>query len=249
MNRNFDIDRNSCCCLALPAALATGMRCLLVEDYHPLRESIRECLREAGYVVDDCGSGDEGLWAAENHEYEVIILDIMLPAIDGLSILRGLRKIHDKTPVILVSARDAVAQRVDGLDAGADDYLVKPFELIELLARVRVLTRRRYDRESPSIRIGDLVVDSLKKRAFRGEREISLTRLEYRILAYLAHREDQVVSRAEIGEHVYQDHDSGNSNKVDVYISYLRRKLNADGEPDLIHTIRGLGYVLSANPP
>jgi len=223
------------------------MRCLLVEDYLPLRESIRECLKEAGYVVDDSGSGDEGLWAAENHEYEVIILDIMLPEIDGLSILRRLRKVHDKTPVILISARDAVAQRVDGLDAGADDYLVKPFELVELLARVRVLTRRRFDRESPSIQIGDLVVDSLKKKAFRGEREISLTRLEYRILAYLAHREGQVVSRAEIGEHVYQDHDSGNSNKVDVYISYLRRKLNANGEPDLIRTIRGLGYVISAS--
>lgn len=223
-----------------------AMRCLLVEDYLPLRESIRESLREAGYVVDDFGSGDEGRWSAENHEYEVIILDIMLPEVDGLTILRSLRKQHDKTPVILISARDAVEQRVDGLDAGADDYLVKPFELVELLARVRVLTRRRYDRESPTIRIADLVIDSLRKRAFRADREISLTRLEYRILAYLAHREGQVVSRAEIGEHVYQDHDSGNSNKVDVYISYLRRKLNAGGEPDLIQTIRGLGYVISA---
>ena len=225
------------------------MRCLLIEDYLPLRENIRECLVEAGYVVDDCGSGDEGLWSAQNHEYEAIVLDIMLPEIDGLTILRSLRKTHDKTPVILISARDAVQQRVEGLDAGADDYLVKPFELVELLARVRALTRRRYDRESPSIHIGDLEIDTLLKKARRGKREIALTRLEYRLLSYLAHREGQVVSRDEIGEHVYQDHDGGTSNKVDVYISYLRKKLNADGEPDLIRTVRGLGYVISAPSP
>lgn len=224
------------------------MRCLLIEDYLPLRENIRECLVEEGYVVDDCGAGDEGLWSAENHSYEVIILDIMLPVMDGMTILRRLRKLHDKTPVILISARDAVEQRVAGLNAGADDYLVKPFELVELVARVRALNRRLYDRESPVIQIGDLSIDSLKKVVTRGSRELSLTRLEYRILDYLAHREDQVVSRMEIGEHVYQDHDSGNSNRVDVYISYLRKKLNSHGGPDLIRTVRGLGYVISSRP-
>ncbi len=224
------------------------MRCLLIEDYLPLRENIRECLVEEGFVVDDFGTGDEGLWSAENHSYEVIVLDIMLPVVDGLQILRSLRKVHDKTPVILISARDAVDQRVEGFNAGADDYLVKPFALIELVARVRALSRRRYGRESDIIRIGDLEMDSLRKVVTRGEREISLTRLEYRILHYLMHREDQIVSRMEIGEHVYLDHDAGNSNRVDVYISYLRRKLNQAGETDLIRTVRGLGYVISSKP-
>ena len=223
-----------------------AMRCLLIEDYLPLRDSIRECLVEAGYVVDDYGTGDEGLWSAQNHFYDAIILDVVLPGIDGLELLRRLRLSHDKTPVILISARDAVTQRVEGLNAGADDYLVKPFELIELLARVQALTRRRYERESPAIRIGDLEIDTLAKKVRRGEREISLSRLEYRLLCYLAHRENQIVSRDEIGEHVYRDHDGGSSNKVDVYISYLRRKLNAVGEPDLIRTVRGLGYSITS---
>ncbi|WP_035610744.1 response regulator transcription factor [Haloferula sp. BvORR071] len=225
------------------------MRCLLIEDYLPLRDNMRECLVEEGFVVDDCGAGDEGLWSAENHSYEVIILDIMLPVIDGLSILRRLRKLHDKTPVIMISARDSVENRVEGLNAGADDYLVKPFALAELVARVRALNRRRYDRESHIICIADLQIDTLRKVVTRGEREIVLTRLEYRMLEYLAHREDQTVSRMEIGEHVYQDHDSGNSNRVDVYISYLRRKLNSEGESDLIRTVRGLGYVISGRSP
>jgi DNA-binding response OmpR family regulator len=224
------------------------MRCLLIEDYLPLRESIRERLVEEGFIVDDFGSGDEGLWSAENHSYEVIILDIMLPVVDGLTILKRLRKLHDKTPVILASARDAIEQRVEGLNAGADDYLVKPFALVELVARVRALSRRRHDRESDIIQIADLQLDSLRKVVTRGDKEISLTRLEYRILHYLAHREDQIVSRMEIGEHVYQDHDSGNSNRVDVYISYLRKKLNIDGKPDLIRTVRGHGYVISSRP-
>jgi DNA-binding response OmpR family regulator len=224
------------------------MRCLLIEDYLPLRKNIRECLVEEGYVVDDYDTGDEGLWSAENFSYEVIILDLMLPVIDGMTILRRLRKHHNKTPVILISAQDGVAQRVEGLNAGADDYLVKPFELIELVARVRALNRRRYDRESPSIQIGDLHIDTLRKVVTRGSREIMLTPLEYRILDYLAHREDEVVSRMEIGEHVYQDHDIGDSNRVDVYISYLRKKLNLDGGPDMIRTVRGLGYMLSSRP-
>jgi DNA-binding response OmpR family regulator len=222
------------------------MRCLLIEDYLPLRDSIRECLAEAGYLVDDYGSGDEGLWSAQNHFYDAIILDVVLPGIDGLEVLRRLRLSHDKTPVILISARDGVTQRVEGLNAGADDYLVKPFELIELLARVQALTRRRYERESPALRIGDLEIDTLAKKVRRGERDVSLSRLEYRLLSYLAHRENQIVSRDEIGEHVYRDHDGGSSNKVDVYISYLRRKLNAAGEPDLIRTVRGLGYSITS---
>lgn len=222
------------------------MRCLLIEDYLPLRDSIRESLVEDGFVVDDCGAGDEGLWSARNHSYQVIILDIMLPVIDGLEVLRTLREIHDATPVILISAKDSVKQRVEGLNAGADDYLIKPFDMEELLARVKALIRRRYDKESPLIEVGDMTIDLVKKEVQRSGRRIELTSLQYRMLEYLAHRRDQVVSRSEIEEHVYYEHDDGASNKVDVYISYIRKRLNAGGARDLIKTRRGYGYVLTA---
>lgn len=221
------------------------MRCLLVEDYTPLRKNIGECLIEEGYVVDACGTGDEGLWYAENHQYDVIVLDIMLPNVDGLAILRKLRALQNKTPLIIISARDDVAQRVEGLNAGADDYLVKPFALVELVARLQALVRRRYDYESPVLVMGDLIIDCARKKVTRGESEISLTRREYHLLEYLAFRAEQTVSRSEIWEHVYEDQAGGSSNAVDVYIGYLRRKLNDGGRPDMIQTKRGHGYVLT----
>lgn len=226
--------------------MSATMRCLIVEDYTPLRKNIEECLREEGYAVDSSATGDEGLWYAKNHPYDVILLDMMLPAVDGLTILRKLRELQDKTPVLVISARDAVAHRVEGLDAGADDYLVKPFALVELVARVRALTRRRYDKESPLLRIGDMTINTTLKTVSRGDEEISLTRREYMLLEYLAHRAGQPVSRTDIWEHVYEDHSGGSSNAVDVYIGYLRRKLNTGGRGDLIQTRRGYGYTLAA---
>lgn len=220
------------------------MRCLLIEDYIPLRGSIRECFNNAGFIVDESGTGDEGLWRAQNYTYDVIVLDIMLPEVDGMTILRELRKKHDKTPVLLISARDAVTHRIEGLNAGADDYLVKPFDLGELVARVQALARRRYDLEVPEIQVGDLHIDCLRKIVSRAGKEIAVTRLEYKLIHYLAHRARQPVSRQEISEHIYEDRGDGGSNKIDVCITYLRKKLNAEGLPDLIKTRRGFGYVL-----
>ena len=224
------------------------MRCLLIEDYTPLRKNIQECLIEEGFVVDASATGDEGLWFARNHRYDAIVLDIMLPGVDGLTILRKLRELQDKTPVIIVSARDSLTHRIEGLNSGADDYLVKPFALAELIARVRGLIRRRYDQESGVMKIADLTIDCTRKRVIRGDEEISLTRREYSLLEYLAFRVGQPVSRSDIWEHVYEDQAGGSSNAVDVYIGYLRKKINAGGKPELIHTRRGHGYLLSEKP-
>ncbi len=225
------------------------MRCLLVEDYSPLRRNIVECLTEEGYIVDSSGTGDEGLWYARNHPYDVIVLDIMLPKVDGLAIIRQLREAQDKTPILIISARDGVVQRVEGLDIGADDYLIKPFALIELVARVRALLRRRYGQESSTVSVGDLSIDSTLKKVSRGGTAIPLTPREYHLLEYLAFRKGQPVSRTDIWDHVYEDQSGGSSNTVDVYIGYLRKKLNADDRPNLIHTCRGFGYTLSEEPP
>jgi len=220
------------------------MRCLLVEDYTPLRKNLTECLIEEGFVVDSSATGDEGLWFAGNHSYDCIILDIMLPKIDGLTILRQLRELQDKTPVLVISARDSVEQRVEGLNTGADDYMVKPFALAEMVARIHALIRRRYDRESPVLKVGNLRIDCCQKVVTRGKRTILLTPREYHLLEYLAYRAGKPVSRTEIWEHVYEDQTGGSSNAVDVYIGYLRKKLNAQGEPEIIHTRRGMGYLL-----
>lgn len=225
------------------------MRCLLIEDYLPLRNSIRECLSDDGYIVDESGAGDEGFWQATNHSYDVIVLDIMLPEMDGLTILRKLRKAHDKTPVILISAKDAIEQRIDGLNAGADDYLVKPFDLAELVARVRAMVRRKFDTESSEFEIADLHIDCVTKTVTRAGKAIHLTKLEFMLLQYLAYRAGQTVSRADIHEHIYQDYGDGGSNKIDVCMTYLRKKLNAGGLPDLIVTRRGHGFVLGGAQP
>lgn len=222
------------------------MRCLLVEDYTPLRLNLAECLVEEGYVVDSSATGDEGLWYARNHPYDVILLDIMLPGVDGLTILRKLRELQDKTPVMVISARDSIDQRVEGLDLGADDYLVKPFALAEMVARVRALLRRRYDRESPLFKVGDLTLDSTTRQVERAGRVVPLTRREHALLEYLMLRQGQAVSRTDIWEHVYEDQEGGSSNTVDVYIGYLRKKLNAGGGPEMIHSVRGYGYMLKS---
>lgn len=220
------------------------MRVLVVEDYAPLRESIGQALRETGFAVDTSADGAEGLWYAQGGAYDVLVLDIMLPQRDGLSILRTLRQAGDHTPVLLLTAKDTVADRVAGLNQGADDYLVKPFALQELLARVRALLRRKYDAPDPVLRIRDLEIDTVARSVRRAGRPIELTAREYTLLEYLAHRPGEVVTRAAIEAHVYDFRAAVESNVVDVYIGYLRKKLERPDEPRLIHTRRGQGYVL-----
>ena len=220
------------------------MRVLLVEDYAPLRESVSQAIEEAGFAVDAAGDGEVGLWHAQSGEYDAIVLDVMLPKLDGLSILKRLRQAGNSTPTLLLTAKDTVSDRVAGLDMGADDYLVKPFALEELLARVRALLRRKYDEADPVIRVKDLEVDTVGRVVRRGSQRIDLTAREYALLELLAHRSGQVVSRTEIWEHVYDFRSNVESNVVDVYIGYLRKKIERSGLPRLIHTRRGQGYVL-----
>lgn len=220
------------------------MRILLVEDYLPLQKSLAKGLREADFAVDAAGDGQEGLWYATSNDYDVIILDIMLPKIDGLTILKKIRENGKNNQVLLLTAKDTVEDKIKGLDFGADDYLVKPFAFNELLARIRALTRRKYEQKSPDIIINDLRIDTNSHRVWRGNTEIILTSREYMLLEYLARRKEQVVSRMDIWEHVYEFNSDASSNVVDVYIGYLRRKLDKDTHIPLLHTIRGQGYLL-----
>lgn len=220
------------------------MRVLLVEDCAPLRESVAQALEEAGFAVDAAGDGEVGLWYAQSGNYDAIVLDIVLPKLDGLSILKRLRRSGNRTPVLLLTAKDTVADRVAGLDSGADDYLVKPFALEEVLARVRALLRRRYDARDPIIRVRDLELNTISRIVCRAGERLDLTAREFALLEFLAHRVGEIVSRTEIWEHVYDFRSTVESNVVDVYIGYLRKKLERSGRPRLIHTRRGQGYVL-----
>lgn len=222
------------------------MRLLVIEDHTPLREGLCQYLREAGYLVDSQADGEEGLWAAEGGEYDVVLLDLMLPGIDGTTILRRLRAMENPVHILIISARDGLEDRLEVLDAGADDYLVKPFPLAEALARVRALLRRSYVKKSPVMRVGDLELDPVRRIVRRGGRPVDLTALEYRLIEYLCYRCGEVVPRADIWERVFEDGMGGSSNAVDVYIGYLRKKLNTGELPDLIHTRRGQGYVLDS---
>ena len=222
----------------------TSMRILIVEDYTPLRKAMVESLETAGYAVDASVEGEEGLWYAQNHSYDAIVLDIMLPKVNGLEILDALRRVGNGVPIIVISARDSVDQRIDGLDAGADDYLVKPFALKELLARVRAQTRKAYDKKVTALVVGDLSIDLAAKRVTRAEAEVKLTPREYNLFEYLAFRQGEVVSRQEVWDHVYNYYDDASSNAVDVYIGYLRKKLSGSSGHTYIQTRRGQGYLL-----
>lgn len=222
------------------------MRVLVVEDQERLRNWLQKGLKEGGFVVDAAADGPQGLWYAENNHYDAIVLDLMLPGLDGLSILRRLRDAGRDDHVLILTAKDTVPDRVQGLDLGADDYLVKPFAFEELLARVRALVRRGYGQHSPVIEVGDLRIDTAKRQVWRGERAVELRAMEYKLLEYLARRAGQIVSRTEIWEHLYDFASQTVSNVVDVYVASLRRKLDRPGEKSLIQTRRGLGYVLGA---
>lgn len=201
-------------------------------------------LRKAGYALDVTGDGREGMWYAESNEYDVIILDLMLPGLDGISILRRLRDQGKTTPILVLTAKDTVEDRVHGLTNGADDYLIKPFAIEELLARVQALARRGFGVKTPRLVIGDLVIDIPSKTASRRGTPIDLAPREYRLLEYLALRRGSVVSRTEIEQHIYDDRAEPMSNVVDAAVCALRKKIDPPGKASLIHTRRGMGYVL-----
>jgi DNA-binding response OmpR family regulator len=221
-----------------------AVRVLVVEDYEPLRRSLTQGLREAGFAVDSSPDGEEGQWFARSKSYDVIVLDIMLPKLDGLTLLRRLRDSGNSSPVLFLTAKDTLNDRVAGLDLGADDYLVKPFALEELLARVRALARRRYDKPDPAIRVADLEINTASHLVRRAGQTVELTAKEYALLEFLALRAGEVVSRSEIWEHLYEFHSDAESNVVDVYVGYLRKKIERPDLPKLIHTRRGEGYLL-----
>ena len=220
------------------------MRVLVVEDEKKTASFIRKSLQAEGFAVDVCLNGDEALAAPAATPYDAIVLDIMLPGRDGLSVLRQWRRNRNCTPVLLLSARGEVNERVEGLDAGADDYLAKPFALAELAARVRALTRRGAENRSPVLRVADLTLDTVTHRAQRNGVEIELTAREYRLLEFLMRSAGRLCGRMMILEKVWDyDFDPG-TNLVDVYIKRLREKIDAGFAPKLLHTVRGSGYAL-----
>lgn len=223
------------------------MRILLAEDDAKVASFIRKGLEEEQYRVDVAEEGEAALALALNGEYDLLILDIMLPKRDGMSVLRELRQHQIDLPVLMLTAKDAVEDRVAGLNAGCDDYLPKPFAFAELLARTRALLRRRAGEKSVVLRSGDLVMDPLAHRVTRAGRPIELTSREYSLLQYFLQHPNQVLTRTMIVEQVWGYDFDNFSNVVDVYVNYLRNKVDRGFEPKLIHTIRGVGYVLK--PP
>jgi DNA-binding response OmpR family regulator len=224
------------------------MRVLVVEDEKKTASFVRKALQAEGFAVDVCYNGDDALAAARTTPFDGIVLDIMLPGRDGLSVLRQLRERKSTIPVLLLSARGEVNERVEGLNAGADDYLPKPFELAELVARVRALTRRSGENKSTVLRVADLTLDTVTHRAQRGGGDIELTAREYRLLEFLMRSPGRLCGRMMILEKVWDyDFDPG-TNLVDVYIRRLREKIDANFEPKLLHTVRGAGYLLKEQP-
>ena len=221
------------------------MRVLIIEDEPRLAENVARTLREtAGYAVDVAADGQEGLFLAESNAYDAVLLDLMLPKLDGMQVLRRIRESGQHTPVLVLTARDDKESVVALLNAGADDYLTKPFDLGELLARTKALIRRGKGQPSPVLNIGDLQLNTVDRTVQRAGRPITLTAMEYRVLEYLAHRPRAVVSKTELLEHLYDYNWEKFSNVIEVYISGLRRKLDQDSEQSLIRTLRGQGYVL-----
>ena len=220
------------------------MRILVAEDERDLNEILCKKLRSEDYCVDGCFDGEEALDYLASVEYDAVILDIMMPKRSGLQVVEQLRRQGDHTPVLFLTARDSIDDRVTGLDAGADDYLVKPFAFDELLARLRVMTRKRGGARSHLFTIDDLTLDIRSKRVERGGVELKLSAKEYALLEYLIRNKGVVLSRIQIEENIWGFDYEGSSNIVDVYIRYLRRKIDKDHPVKLIHTIRGSGYVL-----
>lgn len=220
------------------------MRILVVEDSGPIRKSLVQGLKEAGYAVDEAADGETGLWHAESNAHDVIVLDLMLPKLDGLSVLKTLRQKRSAAHILVLTAKDTPEDRVKGLESGADDYLVKPFHFAELLARIKALIRRKYGAKTTSIKVGDLELDLGTRVVKRNGQLIDLSGREFSLLEYLALNAERIVSRTELWQHAYDFNASPESNVVDVFIARLRAKIERDGLPQLIHTRRGQGYFL-----
>jgi heavy metal response regulator len=222
------------------------MRILLVEDDRKVASFIRKGLTEEGYAVDVAHDGEAGLFMGLDRLHDVIVLDVMLPGKPGFQVLRELRQAKVTTPVLLLTARDAVEDKVQGLDAGADDYLTKPFAFVELLARVRALLRRGKAAQAPALQVADLILDPATRTVKRGGGTIPLTNREFALLEYFLRNPGRVLTRTMIAEHVWDYSFDAGTNVIDVYVNYLRKKVDAGREPKLIHTVRGVGYVLKA---
>ena len=222
------------------------MRILVAEDERDLNGIITTCLEREHYSVDSCYDGREALDYLECAEYDAVILDIMMPVTDGLSVLKEMRQKNNSTPVLLLTAKDSIEDRVTGLDAGANDYLVKPVAFEELLARIRVLLRKPAQTPKTCYKVADLEVHMDTQQVLRGGREVKLSGKEFALLRYMVQNEGIVLSRDKLEEYLWNFDYAGGSNVIDVYIRYLRKKLDEGHEPKLIHTVRGSGYVLKA---
>mgnify|MGYP002581510045 CR=1 FL=1 len=222
------------------------MKILIVEDEKDLRTILEKRLKKL-YTVDSCKDGEEALSYLDIYTYDLILLDIMLPKIDGLSVLKTLRNRKIKTPVILLTAKNMVEDRVRGLDTGADDYLIKPFAFDELLARIRVLLRRTSDNTTNTIQVGDLVLHTQSRSVTRGDKQIELTHKEYQLLEYMMHNPNIILTRNQLEQRICDQSYQGGSNLIDVYIRYLRKKIDDGFEVKMIKTIRGTGYKLEGN--
>jgi DNA-binding response OmpR family regulator len=220
------------------------MRILLIEDNKALVKSLKKGLEEETFAVDVAYDGEEGLYLAENNPYDIIILDLMLPKLDGITLLRRLRRQKIQTHILILTARDAPEEKVKGLDAGADDYLTKPFHYDELLARLRALLRRKYQKKEPFLSIGELKINTRSHQVWRNEQEIILQPKEYAVLEYLAYHQNEIVNRTQLWDHLYDWQDESTSNILDVYINHLRNKIDKAAEKKMIITIRGEGYML-----
>ncbi len=223
------------------------MRILVVEDEKKVAAFIKKGFAEEGYAVDLAGDGQEGLLLALDNVHDLIILDINLPKMDGLGVLQELRKARVKAPVLLLTVRATIEDKVLGLDTGADDYLTKPFSFQELLARARALLRRRVEAEPTMLRVADLTLDPARRLVCRGPEKIELSTKEFAMLDYFMRNPGRVLTRTMIAEHVWDYDFDTMTNVIDVYVNYLRKKIDADREPKLIHTVRGVGYVMQVD--
>jgi DNA-binding response OmpR family regulator len=222
------------------------MKLLLIEDNDRLRETLCSGLSAQGYEVESASDGTTGWQIASEATHDLIILDRMLPGLDGVEILKRLRTSGSSIPVLMLTARDAVPDRVEGIDAGADDYLTKPFAVAELLARIRMLLRRGHHRADPIVQIGELEIDTVSHCARRGGRRIHITPKEYALIDYLLARPSEIISRSELAKHLYENDDDAGQNAVEVLVMRLRRKLQPPGSKPVLHTRRGYGYQLGA---
>jgi DNA-binding response OmpR family regulator len=224
-----------------------AMRLLLVEDDARIARFVAKGLREQAYAVDVASTGNEALYQAAINTYDLVVLDVMIPAPDGFAVCRELRNAGHRMPILMLTALDAVENRIEGLDRGADDYLTKPFEFRELLARLRALLRRPTSLQPARLIVGDLVIDTASQVVSRAGKIIPMTAKEYALVEFLARNAGRVVGRAEIAEHVWDEEFDAFSNLIEVYVNRLRRKIDAGGAEPLLHTRRGAGYVLSLN--